>query len=142
MKLIRQRMQTAQSRQKSYTDNRRRDLEFAVGDKVFLKVLPRKGIIRSGKLGKLGPRYVGPVEITQRIGQVAYRLELPSHLGGMHDVFHVSRLKKYSPDPNHILTTEEIDLQEDLTFKEEPIEILDRKEKKLRTKIVPLVKLL
>ena len=73
MKLIRQRMQIAQSRQKSYTDNRRRDLEFAVGDKVFLKVLPRKGIIRSGRWGKLGPRYVGPFEITQRVGQVAYR---------------------------------------------------------------------
>ena len=85
---------------------------------------------------------MGPFKITQRIGQVAYRLELPSHLGGMHDVFHVSRLRKYNPDPNHILTTEEIDLQEDLTFKEEPVEILDRKEKKLRTKIVPLVKVL
>ena len=142
VKMIRQRIQTAQSRQKSYSDNRRRDLEFEVGDKVFLKVLPRKGMIRQGKWGKLGPRYVGPFEILQRIGQVAYRLQLPTSLGGMHDVFHVSRLRKYNPDPQHVLLPEEVDLQADLTFKEKPVKILDRKVKTLRTKTVPLVKVL
>ena len=117
VKVIRQRIQTAQSRQKSYSDNKRRDLEFAEGDRVFLKVLPRKGMIRQGKWGKLGPRYVGPFEILQKVGQVAYRLQLPASLGGMHDVFHISRLKKYYPDPRHILATEEIELQENLSYK-------------------------
>ena len=142
VKVIRQRIQTAQSRQKSYADNRRRDLEFEIGDKVFLKILPRKGMIRQGKWGKLGPRYVGPFEITQKVGQVAYRLQLPTSLGGMHDVFHVSRLKKYNPDPQHILATEEIELQEDMTYEEEPVRILDRKVKMLRTKSIPMVKVL
>ena len=142
VKLIRQRIQTAQSRQKSYADNCRQDLEFAIGDKVFLKVLPRREMIRSGKWGKLGPRYVGPFEIIQKIGQVAYKLELPSHLGGMHDVFHIFRLKKYNPDPQHVLATEKIQLHDDLTYKEEPVKILDQKEKVLRTKTVPLVKVL
>ena len=87
VKVIRQRIQTAESRQKTYSDNRRRDLEFEKRDRVFLKVLPRKGMIRQGKWGKLGPRYVGPFEITQKVGQVAYRLHLPSSLGGMYDVF-------------------------------------------------------
>ena len=140
--MIRQRIQTEQSRQTSYSDNHRRDLEFEVGEKVFLKVLPRKGMIRQGKWGKLGPRYVRPFEITQRVGQVAYRLRLPSSLGGMHDVFHVCRLKKYYPDPQHVLATEDIELQEDLTFKEEPVEVLDRKFKMLRTKSTPMVKVL
>ena len=85
---------------------------------------------------------MGPFEIIQKIGQVAYKLELPSHLGGMHNVFHISRLKKYNPDPQHVLVTEEIQLHDDLTYKEEPVEILDRKEKELRTKTVPLVKVL
>ena len=118
------------------------DLEFEVGDKVFLKILPHKGMIKQGKWGKLGPRYVGPFEILQRIGQVAYRLQLPTSLGGMHDVFHVSRLKKYNPDPQHVLSTDAIELQDDLTFEEKPVKILDRKNKVLRTKTVPLVKVL
>ena len=113
-----------------------------MGDRVFLRVLPRKGMIRQGKWGKLGPRYVGPFEVLQRIGQVAYRLQLPTSLGGMHNVFHVSRLKKYYPDPQHVLSTDEIELQEDLTFEERPVKILDRKVKALRTKTVPLVKVL
>ena len=142
VKVIRQRIQTAQSRQKSYADNRRRDLEFEIGDKVFLKILPRKGMIRQGKWGKLEPRYVGPFEITQKVGQVAYRLQLPTSLGGMHDVFHISRLKKYHPDPQHILATEEIELQEDMTYEEEPVKILDRKVKMLRTKSIPMIKVL
>ena len=106
VKVIRQRIQTAQSKQKSYTDNRRRDLEFEIGDKVFLKVLLRQGMIRQDKWGKLGPRYVRPFEITPKVGQVAYRLQLSTSLGGMHDVFHVSRLKKYHPNPQYILATE------------------------------------
>ena len=85
---------------------------------------------------------MGPFEVLQRIGQVAYRLQLPTNLGGMHDVFHVSRLKKYCPDPQHVLSTDEIELQEDLTFEEKPVKILDRNVKALRIKIIPLVKVL
>ena len=80
-----------------------------------------------------------PFDITQRVGQVAYRLQLSSSLGGMHDVFYVSRVKKYYPNPQHVLDTKEIELQEDLTFKEEPVEILDRKVKMLRTKAISMV---
>ena len=117
-------------------------MEFEVGDQVFLKIIARRGMIRQGKWDKLGPRYVGPFKIIKRIGKVAYKLELPQSLGGMHDVFHVSRLKKYCADPSHVLPMEEIELNEDLTFKEEPVRILDRKVKVLRTKEVPLVKVL
>ena len=113
-----------------------------MGDRVFLKVLPRKGLIRQGKWGKLRPRYVGPFEILQRIGQVAYRLQLPARFGGMHDVFHVSRLKRYYPDPQHVLDTEKIELQEDLSYREEPVKIIDRKIKILRTKEIPLIKVI
>ena len=139
--MIRQRLQTAQSRQKSYADNRRKDLEFEVGDKVFLKVTPLRSLT-AGKGKKLHPRYVGPFKILQRVGNVAYRLELPTSLSRVHDVFHVSMLKKYHPDPTHILKPEEIDIDESLTYEERPVQILDRKVKELRTKQIPLVKVL
>ncbi|KAA0047001.1 ty3-gypsy retrotransposon protein [Cucumis melo var. makuwa] len=96
---IRSRMHTAQSRQKSYANVRRKDLEFVVGDKVFLKVAPMRGVLRFEKKGKLSPRFVGPFEILERIGPVAYRLALPPSLSTVHDVFHVSMLRKYVPDP-------------------------------------------
>ena len=92
MKAIQQHIKTAQSRQKSYADDRRRDLEFAVGDRVFLKISPWKGIMRFGKKGKLSPRYIGPNKISEHIGAVAYRLALPPNLCQFHDVFHVSLL--------------------------------------------------
>ena len=95
IQLIRQRLETAQSRQKSYADKRRRPLEFQVGDAVFLKVAPLKGVTRFGKKGKLRPRFIGPFEILQRIGKVAYRLALSPDLAAVHNVFHVSMLKKY-----------------------------------------------
>jgi hypothetical protein len=90
--LIRKRMLTAQSRQKSYADRRRRNLEFEIGDQVFLKVSPMKGVLHFGKKGKLSPRYVGPFEVKEVVGPVAYRVALPSELAGVHDVFHVSTL--------------------------------------------------
>ena len=86
----------AQSRQKSYADVRRRPLEFEVRDHVFLKVMPKRGVVRFGKRGKLLPRFVGPFEILERVGTVAYRLALPPSMSGVHEVFHVSMLQKYT----------------------------------------------
>ncbi|KAL0561767.1 hypothetical protein IC582_002208 [Cucumis melo] len=109
---IRSRMHTAQSRQKSYADVRRKDLEFEVGDKVFLKVAPMRGVLRFERRGKLSPRFVGPFEILERIGPVAYRLALPPSLSTVHDVFHVSMLRKYVPDPSHVVDYEPLEIDE------------------------------
>ncbi|RVW85779.1 Transposon Ty3-G Gag-Pol polyprotein [Vitis vinifera] len=140
IRVIRDRLLAAQSRQKSYADHRRRPLEFQIGDHVFLRVTPRKGVFRFGKRGKLAPRYVGPFEILQKIGEVAYKLALPPQLSGIHDVFHVSMLRKYEPDTTHVLDWQDLNLQEDVTYEEGPRQILDKKEKVLRTKTIPLVK--
>ena len=101
--LIRQHLLTAQGRQKSYADVRRRPLEFEVGDHVSLKVIPKRGVVRFGKRGKLSPRFIGPFEILERIDTVAYRLVLPPSMSGFHEVFHVSMLRKYTPDPAHVV---------------------------------------
>ena len=103
IRLIRQRLLTAQSRQKSYADRRRRPLAFEVGDHVFLRVSPRRGLTRFGRGGKLSPRYIGPFDILERVGEVAYRLALPPQLSGIHDVFHISMLRRYMPDPSYVL---------------------------------------
>ncbi|GAB2298214.1 hypothetical protein Dimus_038521 [Dionaea muscipula] len=140
--MITERLATAQSRQKSYADHRRRDLEFQVGDKVFLKVSPWRGTIRFGQKGKMSPRFIGPFEILDRVGVVSYRLALPPSLEGVHNVFHVFMLRKYVHSPDHIIDFEPLHVREDLTFEEQPVEILDRKDKVLRNKTVPLVKVL
>ena len=101
--LIRQRLLTAQSGQKSYADVRRRPLELEVGDHVFLKVMPKRGVVRFGRRGKLSPRVIGPFEILERIDTIAYRLALPPSMIGVHEVFHVSMLRKYTPDPAHVV---------------------------------------
>uniref|UniRef100_A0A1U7VS81 Uncharacterized protein LOC104221386 n=1 Tax=Nicotiana sylvestris TaxID=4096 RepID=A0A1U7VS81_NICSY len=142
VKLIQERLRTAQSRHKSYSDNRRRDLEFAVGDWVFLKVSPMKGVMRFGKKGLLSPRYVGPYQIVQRIGQVAYKLDLPPELDAIYPVFHVSMLRKFLGDPSYISPIEDIQVTEDLSYEEIPVAILDRQIRKLRTKEVASVKVL
>jgi len=103
VKTIRQRMKKAQDRHESYTDNQRRPLEFQTGDKVFLKVAPWKGIIQFGMKGKLAPRYIDPFKIIERIGLVAYRLELPALLDKIHNVFYVSLLWKAKMDPLRVL---------------------------------------
>ncbi|KAL4025962.1 hypothetical protein IC575_014368 [Cucumis melo] len=115
IKLIRENLKIAQDRQKSYADKRRRNLEFQVGDQVFLKLSPWRGVIRFERKGKLSPRYIGPYQITERVGPAAYRLELPIELARIHDVFHVSMLRKYIPDPSHVLQEQPVELKEDLS---------------------------
>jgi hypothetical protein len=105
-------------------------------------VSPMKGVTRFGKKKKLNPRFVGPFEILERIGPVAYRLALPPSLAGVHDVFHVSMLRKYVPDPSHVLKYELLQLQENLTYEEIPVKLLDHKVQELSTKSIPLVKVL
>ncbi|KAG8486790.1 hypothetical protein CXB51_020298 [Gossypium anomalum] len=142
IKVIRNRIKEATDRQKSYADLKRKDIEYAVGDMVFLKVSPWKKILRFGKKGKLSPRFIGPYRIVKRIGPVAYQLELPPELHRIHDVFHVSMLRRFRSDPTHNIPVAEIEVQSDLTFEEKPVQILDRDVKVLRRKSVPLVKVL
>ena len=123
VKPIREHLRPAQSGQKSWADIRRRPLEFNVGDYVFLKISPTKGVIRFGARGKLNPRYVGPFEALERIGEVAYRLTLPSSLEGIHNVLHISQLRKYISDDKHIINYEVLDLQLDLSYVEQPMAI-------------------
>ncbi|KAA0054634.1 pol protein [Cucumis melo var. makuwa] len=139
---IRARMLTAQSRQKSYADVRRKDLEFEVGDMVFLKVAPMKGVLRFAKKGKLSPRFVGPFEILERIGPVAYRLALPLSFAAVHDVFHISMLRKYVADPTHVVDFEPLQISKNLSYEEQPVEVLAREVKRLRSREIPLVKVL
>ena len=139
---IRKNMKAAQDRQKSYADERRRDLEFAVDDQVFLRVSPMRGVFRFGQKGKLSPKYVGPYRFVERVGPVAYRLALPADLGRVHNVFHVSQLKKYMPHPSHVLQPETISIEPTLRYSEAPQRILDTKTRDTRHKSVRLVKVL
>jgi hypothetical protein len=140
VKIIQERMRTAQQRQKQYADIRRRKLEFEESEHVFLKVSPSKGVIRFGKRGKLKPRFIGPFQIMSRVGENAYQLALPPELAGVHNVFHVSMLRKYIPDPNHVIDYQLLDVSSDLSFEEKPIRIVDFKVKQLRNKEISLVK--
>lgn len=108
VKMIRDKMKISQSRQKSYHDKRRKDLEFQEGDHVFLRVTPTTGVGRALKAKKLTPRFIGPYQITSRVGKVAYRVALPPNLSNLHDVFHVSQLRKYIPDPSHVVQMDDI----------------------------------
>ncbi|XP_052204025.1 uncharacterized protein LOC127809302 [Diospyros lotus] len=133
-------MKAAQDRQKSYANKRRRDLEFSVGDHVWLRVMPMKGVRQFGVSGKLSPRYIGPFEILERVGTLAYRLALPPQLSGVHNVFHVSMLRKYVPDPQHIIDYQTIKVREDVAYEEMPVNILEWKEKVLRNWSIPFVR--
>ncbi|KAI3798748.1 hypothetical protein L1987_34027 [Smallanthus sonchifolius] len=137
---IRKHIEAARDHQKSYADVRRKPLEFQVGDKVLLKVLPWKGLIRFGKGRKLNPRYIGPFKILKRIGNVAYKLNLPETLSGVHDVFHVSNPKKCLSYDTLVIPLEDIQIDDQLHFVEEPVEMMDREVKQLKQSRIPIVK--
>ena len=124
--IFQQRLKTAFSKQKSYADSKRKDVSFSPEDLVFLKMSPMKGVMRFGKKCKLAPRYIGTFEIKSRVGEVAYRLVLPSELSRIHPVLHVSMLRKYIPDPSHVLQPQTVEISEDLTYEEYPVVIVDR----------------
>ncbi|KAM6596576.1 hypothetical protein CsatA_007100 [Cannabis sativa] len=142
IKKIKARMLTSQSRQKSYTDPKHRDIEFQVGEHVFLRISPMKSVKRFGKRGKLRTRFIAPFEILEKVGQVAYRLALPPALSAVHNVFHVSMLRKYVSNPTHVLSYDTLELAPDLSYEEQPVQILDRKDKVLRNKTIFLIKVL
>nr|GEV04019.1 putative reverse transcriptase domain-containing protein [Tanacetum cinerariifolium] len=137
---IKNRLLTAHSRQKSYGDRRTKPLEFEVRDMVLLKVSLWKGVIHFQKLRKLSPHYIGPFKILERVGPIAYKLELPKELQGIHSTFYVSNLKKCLADENLIITLDEIQLDDKLHYVEEPVEIIDREVKRLKQSRIPIIK--
>ncbi|GJX49033.1 putative reverse transcriptase domain-containing protein [Tanacetum coccineum] len=137
---IKHRMQAAHDRQKSYADLKRKPMEFQVGDKVMLKISPWKGVVCFGKWGKLNPRYVGPFNVLEKVGEVSYKLELPEELSKVHNTFHVSNLKKCHADEPLAIPLNGLHLDEKLHFVEEPVEIVGREVKRLKRSRIPLVK--
>ena len=117
-------------------------LEFEVADHVFLKVMPNRGVVRFGKPGKLSPRFIGSFEKLERVGTVAYRLALPPNMSGVHEVFHVSMLRRYTLDPAHVVDWGKIEVDTDGTFEEGLVRIMDSQDQVLRCKTVSLVKVL
>nr|GEV66104.1 putative reverse transcriptase domain-containing protein [Tanacetum cinerariifolium] len=137
---IRQCLQDARDRQRSYANIRQKPLEFQVSDRVMLKVSPRKGIFRFRKRGKLNPRYIGPFKILERISPVAYKLELPKELSNIHNTFYISNLKKYLSGEYLIIPMKEFQLDDKLNFVEEPVDIMDREIKQLKRNRIPIIK--
>ncbi|KAI3784348.1 hypothetical protein L1987_43446 [Smallanthus sonchifolius] len=137
---IQERLKASRDRQKSYADNRRKPLEFQFGDRVLLKVSPWKGVVRFGKKGKLAPRFVGQFGILERIGPVAYRLKLPTELCNVHDVFHVSNLKRCLADDTLQVPLDDVRIDNSMHFVEKPVEIMDREVKQLKRSRIPIVK--
>ena len=140
VKVVCDNLKIARDRQRSYADNHRRDLQFEIGDRVFLKISPWKGVFRFGRRCKLSLRFIGPYEIVSKVGPVAYRLKLPPELSRIYDTFHVSMLRKYILNPSHVLREQPVQLKENLTYEETLVQIVDHKEQVLRSKVIPLVK--
>jgi len=129
-------MKAAQACQKSYADKRRKLIEFAVGDHVYLKVSPIKGVQRFGVKCKLAPRYVGPYRILEKKGNVAYKVQLPVQLRAIFPIFHVSQLKKCLRVPKERVEVWDIKLKSDLVYEEKPVAVVDRKERVTRNRVV------
>src|ERR1051325_9237649 len=140
IKMIQEKMRASQIRQKSYHDKRRKGLEFSEGDHVFMRVTPRTGIGRALKSKKLTLRFIGPFQITKRVGKVAYQIAFPLSLTNLHDVFHVSQLRKYIVDPSHEIQVDDIQVRDNLTVEALHARIEDRKVKELRGKEIALAK--
>jgi hypothetical protein len=138
---IQENLKVAKLRQESYANKRRRPLQFEAGDHVYLKVSPMKGVKRFGVTGKLSPYYIGPFPILEKCGNVSYKLELPPLLAGVHDIFHVSQLKKCLKSPVDIVLQEAAPLDTDLTYPERPIKILDQKSRVIRRKTIKFYKI-
>ena len=122
--MIRERLKVATYRQNSYANSKRKDIRYEIDEKVFLKVSPWKKVMKFGKKGKLSPRFIGPYEVIEKVGPVAYRLALLPELEKIHNVFHVSMLRRYRSDPSHVVSSETIELRLDLTYEEGLVEIL------------------
>jgi hypothetical protein len=137
---VRENLRVAQSRQKRYADTRRRELTFEVGDYVYLKVSPMRGIKRFNMKGKLAPRYIGLFKILARRGEVAYQLELPESLAGVHDVFHISQLRKCLRVSEEQIPLEELVVKEDLTYEEYPIKTLEIAKRVTRSRVIKMCK--
>jgi hypothetical protein len=141
VKHIQTNLKAAQSRQKNYADKRRKPLQFSVGELVYLRVSPTRGVQRFGIKGKLAPRYVGPFEILEVCGPVAYRLQLPPQLAAVHNVFHVSQLKKCLQVPTENIDLQDVAIESDLSYIEYPIKILDTKERNTRRATIKMYKI-
>ncbi|GKF20705.1 putative reverse transcriptase domain-containing protein [Tanacetum coccineum] len=137
---IKQRIQAAHDRQKSYADLKHKLMEFQVGDRVMLRVFPWKGVVRFGKQGKLNPRYVRPFKVLAKVGDVAYKIELPEELIRVHNMLHVSNLKKFYADEPLVVSLDGLHINDKLHFVEEPVGLMDRKVKWLSQSRVLIVK--
>ena len=134
VKFIHEKHLAAQSRQKEYAYRKVREIDFMEGEQVLLKVSPMKGVMRFGKRGKLSTRYISPFEFLKRVGEVAYELALPPGLSGVHPVLHVSMLKRYHGDENYIIHWDSVLLDQNLSYEEDHVAILDREIRKLRSR--------
>jgi hypothetical protein len=141
VRIIQTNLKAAQSRQKSYADIRRKPLQFQVGDFVYLRVSPTRGIQRFDVKGKLAPRYIGPFEILEICGPVAYRLQLPSQLAAIHNIFHVSQLRKCVKLPTEVIDSQTIEIKPDLTYTEHPLKVLDTKDRSTRRETIRMFKI-
>ncbi|XP_073036804.1 uncharacterized protein [Primulina eburnea] len=133
-------MKSTKSRHKSYAYKRRIDFKFVVGDHVFVKIAPMKGVMRFGTKDKLSPRFIGLFEISERVGALAYKVALPLNLAGVHNVFNISILRNYMSNLSHILNCEPLQLTQNLTYEEKPMQILGRQEDRLHNKVIKIVK--
>ena len=131
VKMIRERLKVAANRQNSYANLKRKEIQYEIDEKMFLKVSLWKKVMRFGRKGKLNPRFIGPYEVIEKVGPVAYRLALPLELEKIYNVFHISILRRYRSDPSHTVSSEIIKLCPDLTYEEEPVEILAQEVKEL-----------